>query len=201
MDKHALDPACLLGDRLQTLSRAELTALAEALCRILAERGTYHGGIRPDNISRAADGTVGLGAPARTDTKDWTTEELEFMAPEVFWSGTLDASADVYSLGLLLYAGVSGGRLPFFADGRAPLPEDQTDALRRRMIGESLPPARKACRRSSRAPRSASRTTATPRRRSCAPRSSSMTPNSAAVCRPRRRCSTSPSRSSARSSA
>ena len=54
MDKHALDPACLLGDRLQTLSRAELTALAEALCRILTERGTYHGGIRPDNISRAA---------------------------------------------------------------------------------------------------------------------------------------------------
>ena len=38
MDKHALDPACLLGDRLQTLSRAELTALAEALCRILTER-------------------------------------------------------------------------------------------------------------------------------------------------------------------
>ena len=139
MDKHALDPACLLGDRLQTLSRAELTALAEALCRILAERGTYHGGIRPDNISRAAD-----GAPARTDTKDWTTEELEFMAPEVFWSGTLDASADVYSLGLLLYAGVSGGRLPFYPDDRAPLPEDQTDALRRRMNGEALPPARKA---------------------------------------------------------
>ena len=144
MDKHALDPACLLGDRLQTLSRAELTALAEALCRILTERGTYHGGIRPDNISRAADGTVGLGAPARTDTKDWTTEELEFMAPEVFWSGTLDASADVYSLGLLLYAGVSGGRLPFYPDDRAPLPEDQTDALRRRMNGEALPPARKA---------------------------------------------------------
>ncbi len=144
MDKHALDLACLLGDRLQTLSRAELTALAETLCRILAERGTYHGGIRPDNISRAADGTVGLGAPARTDTKDWTTEELEFMAPEVFWSGTLDASADVYSLGLLLYAGVSGGRLPFYPDDRAPLPEDQTDALRRRMNGEALPPARKA---------------------------------------------------------
>ena len=144
MDKHALDPACLLGDLLQTLSRAELTALAEALCRILAARGAYHGGIRPDNISRAADGTVGLGAPARTDTKDWTTEELEFMAPEVFWSGTLDASADVYSLGLLLYAGVSGGRLPFYPDDRAPLPEDQTDALRRRMNGEPLPPARKA---------------------------------------------------------
>ena len=144
MEKHAFDPACCLGERLQTLSRAELTALAETICRILTERGAYHGGIRPDNISRAGDGTVGLGAPARTDTKDWTTEELEFMAPEVFWSGTLDASADVYSLGLLLYAGVSGGRLPFYPDGRAPLPEDQTDALRRRMNGEALPPARKA---------------------------------------------------------
>ena len=66
------------------------------------------------------------------------------MAPEVFWSGTLDASADVYSLGLLLYAGVSGGRLPVYPDDRAPLPEDQTDALRRRMNGEALPPARKA---------------------------------------------------------
>lgn len=144
MEKHAFDPACCLGERLQTLSRAELTALAETICRILTERGTYHGGIRPDNISRAGDGTVGLGAPARTDTKDWTTEELEFMAPEVFWSGALDASADVYSLGLLLYAGVMGGRLPFYPDDRAPQPEDMAAALRRRMNGEALPLARKA---------------------------------------------------------
>ena len=144
MEKHAFDPACCLGERLQTLSRAELTALAETICRILTERGAYHGGIRPDNISRAGDGTVGLGAPARTDTKDWTTEELEFMAPEVFWSGSLDASADVYSLGLLLYAGVRGGRLPFYPDDRAPQPEDMAAALRRRMNGEALPLARKA---------------------------------------------------------
>ena len=144
MEKHAFDPACCLGERLQTLSRAELTALAETICRILTERGAYHGGIRPDNISRAGDGTVGLGAPARTDTKDWTTEELEFMAPEVFWSGSLDASADVYSIGLLLYAGVMGGRLPFYPDDRAPQPEDMAAALRRRMNGEALPLARKA---------------------------------------------------------
>lgn len=144
MEKHAFDPAGCLGEQLQTLSRAELTALAETICRILTERGTYHGGIRPDNISRAEDGTVGLGAPARTDTKDWTTEELEFMAPEVFWSGSLDASADVYSLGLLLYAGVMGGRLPFYPDDRAPQPEDMAAALRRRMNGEALPLARKA---------------------------------------------------------
>lgn len=62
------------------------------------------------------------------------------MAPEVFWSGSLDASADVYSLGLLLYAGVMGGRLPFYPDDRAPQPEDMAAALRRRMNGEALPP-------------------------------------------------------------
>ena len=39
MEKHAFDPACCLGERLQTLSRAELTALAETICRILTERG------------------------------------------------------------------------------------------------------------------------------------------------------------------
>ena len=33
MEKHAFDPACCLGERLQTLSRAELTALAETICR------------------------------------------------------------------------------------------------------------------------------------------------------------------------
>ena len=42
MEKHAFDPACCLGERLQTLSRAELTALAETICRILTERGAYH---------------------------------------------------------------------------------------------------------------------------------------------------------------
>lgn len=31
MEKHAFDPAGCLGERLQTLSRAELTALAETI--------------------------------------------------------------------------------------------------------------------------------------------------------------------------
>ncbi|MFR6424872.1 MAG: hypothetical protein ACLUNO_04320 [Oscillospiraceae bacterium] len=50
----------------------------------------------------------------------------------------------MYSLGLLLYAGVMGGRLPFYPDDRAPQPEDMAAALRRRMNGEALPLARKA---------------------------------------------------------
>lgn len=60
MEKHAFDPACCLGERLQTLSRAELTALAETICRILTERGAYHGGIR--RTTSAVPGTVRSGS-------------------------------------------------------------------------------------------------------------------------------------------
>ena len=54
------------------------------------------------------------------------------------------AAVVALAFGLLLYAGVSGGRLPFYPDDRAAQPEDQAAALRRRMNGEPLPPARKA---------------------------------------------------------
>jgi serine/threonine protein kinase len=39
------------------------------------------------------------------------------MAPELFWDRTGDVASDVYSIGLLLFAGISGGRLPFFPEG------------------------------------------------------------------------------------
>lgn len=138
MERNALDPNGILGTRLYGMTRGELAELACALCDALAQAGGYHGGVRPGNISVAPDGAVELGAPARTGTRDWSTEELEFMAPEMFWSGELAPSADVYSIGLLLYAGVSGGKLPFYPLDHEPQPNDRANALRRRMNGEEL---------------------------------------------------------------
>ena len=126
-----------LGERLHQLDRDALTTLAEALCAQLTRHGGFHGGVRPENIVYDGPEAVTLGAPARTDTRDWGTQELEFMAPEVFWSGELAPSADVYSVGLLLYAGVHGGLLPFYPQN--PAPNDRAEALRRRMNGETLP--------------------------------------------------------------
>lgn len=128
----------VLGARLYTLPRGELAALGEALCAQLERFGGYHGGVRPGNIRYAGEDAVALGAPARAGSRDWGTEELEFMAPEVFWSGELAATADVYSVGLLLYAGVNGGRLPFYPQGREPTPNDRAAALRLRMNNEPL---------------------------------------------------------------
>ncbi|MBQ3261734.1 MAG: protein kinase, partial [Oscillospiraceae bacterium] len=130
--------ATVLGEGLYRLDRDALAALAQKLCRQLTERGAYHGGIRPDNIGCDEQGNVFLGEDVGGDVnREWTPAELEYMAPEVFWSGTRNPSADVYSIGMLLYAGVTGGQLPFTP--KDPSPNDQAEALRRRMSGEALP--------------------------------------------------------------
>ena len=132
----------VLGERLYRLDRGKLTALAATICSELTARGGFFGGIRPDNIGYTDDGNVTLGTPAGTNSDQRSTEELEFMAPEVFWSGAQSPAADVYSVGLLLFAGVSNGLLPFYP--AAPAPNDRADALKRRMNGDELPIPRSA---------------------------------------------------------
>ena len=132
----------VLGERLWQLNRDKLTALAEALCSALSARGSYFGGVRPGNLGYSEDGNLTLGVPASAESEARSTEELEYMAPEVFWSGAQSPAADVYSVGMLLYAGVSNGLLPFYP--AEPTPNDRAEALKRRMNGEDLPMPRAA---------------------------------------------------------
>ena len=132
----------VLGERLYQLDRGKLTALAETICSELTARGGFFGGVRPDNIGYTDDGNVTLGEPAGANADQRSTGELEFMAPEVFWSGAQSPAADVYSIGLLLFAGVSNGLLPFYPE--KPAPSDRADALKRRMNGDELPIPRSA---------------------------------------------------------
>lgn len=133
--------AYMLGGGIAALSRPELLELARELCRALMDvEGRYHGSIHAENISRTPEGVVGLGPKADHGPGDWTSDELEYMAPELFWNRDGDIAADIYSIGLLLYAGVTGGRLPFFPEGtEMPKPEERAAALRRRMSGEAIP--------------------------------------------------------------
>lgn len=129
-----------LGAGIGSLGREELITLARAVCGQAASFAGGHGNIHPENIFISADGSPWLGGRADHAPGEWTTDELEYMAPELFWSGTLSERADVYSIGLILYAGVTRGRLPFFACA----PQDMTNeqraaALRRRMNGEAVP--------------------------------------------------------------
>ncbi len=61
------------------------------------------------------------------------------MAPERFWQGEDLPQSRVCSVGLMLYAAMTGGRLPFQSREAVLTPELRADALRRRMKGEELP--------------------------------------------------------------
>ena len=130
----------MLGTDIGTLGREELITLARAVCGQAAAFAGGHGNIHPENIFMSADGSPWLGGRAEHAPGEWTTDELEYMAPELFWAGAGDARADVYSVGLLLYAGVTRGRLPFFACAASEMTNTQrASALRRRMNGETVP--------------------------------------------------------------
>lgn len=136
-EDYNLNEAYTLGAGIGDLSRPELLELAHALCRRLMDvDGAFHGGVHPWNISRSPEGEVGIG-PA-PELSERSSEQLEYMSPELFWEHTGDATADVYSIGLLIFAGLNKGRLPFVTKAE-PTPEERVAALRRRLSGDTFP--------------------------------------------------------------
>ena len=90
--------------------------LAISLCDAVlysVGRDHFHGGIRPDNISVRGDKAY-LGGTLQHTVGEFTPQELEYMAPELFWDGIRTPTADVYSIGLILYSLYNYGRLPFW---------------------------------------------------------------------------------------
>ena len=79
----------ILGADIGTLGREELVTLARAVCGQAAAYAGGHGNIHPENIFMSADGSPWLGGRAEHAPGEWTTDELEYMAPELFWSGAL----------------------------------------------------------------------------------------------------------------
>ncbi|MBQ5405836.1 MAG: protein kinase [Oscillospiraceae bacterium] len=112
MAKNEFEPGKNLGEEIKGLNRQELCELLIELCRVIhGEAGAaYRGGVYPENLRRDAAGELVIGDGR---DGDWEGQELCFIAPELYWHGTKSQAADVYSLGLLLYYGLTGGKLPF----------------------------------------------------------------------------------------
>ena len=117
-----LEPSQAMGERFAAMDHAGLTRSGIALCKLLENReggvAVYHGGIYPENISQTAGGEWKIGPGRRSD---WEGQELQFIAPELYWDGVAEPTGDVYALGLLLYYGVTGGKLPL--EGLSPNPQ------------------------------------------------------------------------------
>jgi len=115
--------------------------LALGICDALlasVDRQEFHGGVRLDNI-HILNNTVKLGGKLKHEVGKFTPQELEYMAPELFWDGLRTPSADVYSVGLILYAVYNYGRLPFWPRVGAITPNGRASALQKRMNGMDIP--------------------------------------------------------------
>ena len=127
MAKAVFEPEKALGEKLTQMDKQELCGFVSALCRAVVDevgsRGR-RGGIYPGNVSAAADGSVTIGPAGKAP---WEGQELNYVAPELYWNGQLSAASDVYSVGMLMYYALNGGKLP--------LEDECEDAQLRRMAG------------------------------------------------------------------
>lgn len=131
------------------LSEAEVVDLGSDICRALSicsKQGIIHRDIKPDNIFISKNGDYKLGdfgiARQLEKTATFMSKKgtYNYMAPEVYRGEQYGASCDIYSLGIVMYRLLNGGRLPLFpAAPQQILPDDRESALVRRMGGEAFP--------------------------------------------------------------
>jgi|GEM_PF-973737 len=131
------------------LEAVQVAHLGTDICRALeacAREGIVHRDIKDSSIFVSARGEYKLGSfsMARELNGGGRTvlSSLNplYMSPELYKEQGYDASADIYSLGIVMYKLLNRGRLPFL-----PLPPgtitaaEIESALLRRMSGEELP--------------------------------------------------------------
>ncbi len=128
-----------LSDRQNHMRTGKGLKLVRDLCaQLVGDADSFHGCIWPGNITLNSDKKWILGVGSDVPVAQRTADEVEYLAPEYFWDGAKSAAADVYSLGLFLYAAYNRGRMPFQAKNKPLTDKDRSTALRRRMKGEVI---------------------------------------------------------------
>lgn len=125
---------------LENMSAAQAVRFGVSLCSALLEKEPergFHGALHPKNLTYAENGSVQLGAPLDLDG-EYSPDELEYLAPELFWSGVGGPATDVYAIGMLLYTACSDGRPAFTGDSGVLTGDLRAGAAARRLKGEAL---------------------------------------------------------------
>ena len=113
------------------------------LCR---KKGILHRDIKPENIFVSNDGDFKLGDFGVARVAEKTVAAMSkkgtynYMAPEVYKGEQYGFTADLYSLGLVLYRFLNDNRLPYMPPAPKPVVFiDKERALSRRMMGDPMP--------------------------------------------------------------
>jgi len=131
-----------------TVDESTVIKIAKDMCGALdlcKKHGIVHRDIKPQNIFVSEHGDYKLGdfGIAKTVEKTMGGTKIgtyKYMAPEVYNNQPYGSSADIYSLGLVLYWLLNERRMPFM-----PLPPEKLKAgmeessRHRRLSGEKLP--------------------------------------------------------------
>ncbi len=134
------------------LDETAIVRLGIDICKALefcGSMGIVHRDIKPENIFISPGGDYKLGDFGIARIVEETQSGLSrkgtytYMAPEVFRGEAYGASADIYSLGLIMYQYLNHGRIPFMPPyPRKILYDDVEKAMAMRVSGKNMvPPA------------------------------------------------------------
>lgn len=133
----------------KNFTKGEVLKLGMDLCEGLQacwKKGVIHRDIKPANIFISEFGDYKLGDFGISKQLEHTmagstragTES--YMAPEVFYGKTYDATVDIYSLGVVLYRLANGGKLPFVSQDTDTVSYNEViRAKQKRLDGEIFP--------------------------------------------------------------
>ncbi|MCR5789638.1 MAG: protein kinase [Lachnospiraceae bacterium] len=131
------------------MSSGEVMKLGIDICsalEICARQNVIHRDIKPENIFVNQYGDYKLGdfgvAKKVRDLAGALSQKgtYNYMAPEIEKGVMYDATADIYSLGLVLYRFYNKKLLPFLTPESQLSPNERVAAVRKRLDGEPLPP-------------------------------------------------------------
>lgn len=140
-----------LGEYLEmhTMTEKDVMRLGIDICNALSsceKENIIHRDIKIDNVFINTFGAYKLGDFGISKQLEKTSSAMSqkgtnmYMAPEIYRGEVYGSSVDIYSLGIMLYRILNGGRFPFMPPTPQPLRYDDTEkAMQRRLSGEPVP--------------------------------------------------------------